>query len=184
MDVIGPLPETRKKNRYIITFTDHFSKWVEAEAIPDQTAETVARVILEQIICRHGAPERFLSDQGRNFSSKMIEALLEGMKVKAIYTAVYHPKANGITERFNKTLVDILAHYVNEEHKDWDEYLEMSLFAYRTSVHDSTGVTPFFLIHGQEATISEELGKYPQSTNEYGYELVKRLAETIQRVQY
>ena len=70
-DIMGPLPETSRGNKYILVVTDHFSKWVEAFAIPDQNAVTVAEKILNEVICRFGCPLDIHSDQGRNYESKI-----------------------------------------------------------------------------------------------------------------
>lgn len=63
---VGPLPETPRGNKYIITVTDYFSKWPEAAPLPDKTAVGVANFLFS-IFCRHGWPERIISDQGREF---------------------------------------------------------------------------------------------------------------------
>jgi len=62
IDIKGPLPITSDNNRYIIVAMDYFTKWPEAKAIADIKAETVAKFIYEEIICRHGTPEELLSD--------------------------------------------------------------------------------------------------------------------------
>lgn len=68
-------------------------------------------------------------------------------------TTSYHPRTNGLTERFNKTLADMISHFVAEDHKDWDRFLPHLLFAFNTSIHESTGYSPFFLLHGYEADL-------------------------------
>jgi hypothetical protein len=67
MDITGPYPLTPRKNKYLLTFIDHFSKYAEAFPIPDQTAETCARVYATQIITRHGTGSVLNTDQGRFF---------------------------------------------------------------------------------------------------------------------
>lgn len=57
MNIVGPLPKTHSGNRYILTFQDHFSKYPEAFVLADQRAETIAKVFVEEIICRHGTPQ-------------------------------------------------------------------------------------------------------------------------------
>jgi hypothetical protein len=70
MDITGPYPATPRKNKYLLKFIDHFTKYVEAFAIPDQTAETCARVYATQIITRHGTGSKLVTDQGGAFMSK------------------------------------------------------------------------------------------------------------------
>ena len=48
---------TEAGNRYVVVFMDYLTKWAEAFAVPDQSAETIARLLVEEIFCRHGAPQ-------------------------------------------------------------------------------------------------------------------------------
>ena len=67
VDILGPLPETKRDNKYIMVVGDYFSKWTEAYAIPNQEADTLAKVLVDQWVCRYGTPRSLLSDQGRSF---------------------------------------------------------------------------------------------------------------------
>jgi len=69
MDVIGPLPETTKGNKYILMITDLLTKYCEAFAMPDQKTTTVAIIYINNICCRYGTPKKLLTDQGTNFMS-------------------------------------------------------------------------------------------------------------------
>jgi len=95
------LPLTPFGNRYVIVATDYHTKWVEARAVPDKTASTVAGFIYEDIICRHGAPKELLSDQGREFVNALVAQICELFATKHKTTRPYHPQTNGLTERFN-----------------------------------------------------------------------------------
>jgi transposase InsO family protein len=69
MDITGPYMLTPRKNKYLLTFIDHFTRYVEAIPIPDRTAETCARVYATQIVTRHGLGSKLITDQGRAFMS-------------------------------------------------------------------------------------------------------------------
>ena len=60
---------------------------------------------------------------------------------------------DGMVERFNRTLLSMLSMYVDQNHHDWDKWLSQVVFAYRTSVHSTTGVSPFEIIHGRKAVL-------------------------------
>ena len=60
-------------NKYINVFNDYLTKWVEAFPIKNQKAETIAKLFINEIITKHSAPKELLSDQGRNFLSKLIQ---------------------------------------------------------------------------------------------------------------
>jgi hypothetical protein len=153
MDITGPFTTTRLGNKSILVFTDHFTKWVEVFAIQGQDAETIAKHYVEGVICRHGAPRKVISDRAKNFIGHVMEEINTLLGVKHAKTSGYHPQTNGVTERFNKTLLAMLSMYVSAHQKDWDVYLPYVAFAYNTSVHSSTNETPYFLMHGRDPYI-------------------------------
>ena len=87
---------------------------MEAFPILDQKAETVARVLVEEVICHHGAPERLLSDRGSNFSSELIAEVCRLLQIKKINTSGYHPQTDGLVEKFHQTLISMLSRYVEK----------------------------------------------------------------------
>ena len=75
MDIVSPLFRTQRGNRYILTVIDYFTKHLEAEALPDQEAVSIARVVLNEFISRFGVPYSIHTDQGANFESNMFKEL-------------------------------------------------------------------------------------------------------------
>ena len=69
------LPLTEPGNSYLLVFVDYLTNWVEAFSIQDQSAETIARLLVIEIFCRHGAPELLLSDRGANFLSDLLRCV-------------------------------------------------------------------------------------------------------------
>src|SRR3989442_120507 len=126
IDFVGPLERTKRRNRYILVVTDYLTKWPEAKAMKEATAENVMRFIYEGIICRHGCPKIILSDRGTHFRNKLVEGLCEKFKIKHKLSSPYHPQTNGLVERFNRTLCESLAK-VSERENQWDEYLDKVL---------------------------------------------------------
>ena len=150
VDTIDKLPKTDRGNRNIVVFTDYLTKWVEAFAIPDSKAQTVADILVQHIIPRHGVPIQLLSDRGKAFIGEVGQSIYYLLGTNKLNTSAYHPQCNGLTERFNGTLVKMLAMYCNKNQNDWDVYLPFVLFAYRTAYHSSVGETPFYLLYGRE----------------------------------
>lgn len=146
---ITELPMSYNGNRYLLVFSDYFTKWVEAFALSDQKSETIARLFVEQIICRFGCPQRLLSDAAANFLSDIIKEICQLMRTKKITTSPFHPQTDGLVERYNRTLPTIMSMYVQDSHA-WDEYLNFALFAARTTIQESTQESPFYLLFGQD----------------------------------
>ena len=142
IDLVGPLTITKQNNRYIIVATDYLTRWLEAKAVPDAGAETLAKFIFEDIVCRHRVPQVILSDNGKNFASEIVKILCEKFLIKHTFSSPYHPQTNGIVERLNRTLCNSLAK-VKEQDEDWNTYIPAVLFAYRTKRYSTTGYTPF-----------------------------------------
>lgn len=79
--------------------------------------------------------------------------MCKAMEIRKTRTTAYHPACNGEIDCFNKTLADMLATALEGHDFDWDKQLKMACFAYNTSVHATTGYTPFYLMHGYEARL-------------------------------
>ncbi len=140
IDIVGSLTETTRENKYIVVAIDYFTKYLEARALSNANAKSVANFIYKDIICRHGCPRKIISDRGTYFNNQVIEKLLEQFKIRYNLSTPYHPKTNGLVERFNKTLCESLAK-LNEERENWDEYISPTLFAYRTKTNNSPHFT-------------------------------------------
>ena len=187
MDFLGPLVETDEGNRYILVVGDHFTKYMSAYALPNQEAKTVARILVEEHFCQYGFPEQLHSDQGPQFESEVIAEMCKTMGIHKTRTTPYHPACNGEIERFNKTLCDILATALDGCHFTWDRHVKLACFAYNTSVHASTGYTPFYLMHGYDSRLPVDIlcGTFQQddmSHCEYVANLQKRLGHVFEKV--
>lgn len=150
------LPLTVRGNKYVVVFIDYFTKWPEAFAVPDQKMETIAKLFVEQIVCRHGIPEELLSDRGANFLSALVEDICKLLGVRKINTSGYHPQTDGLVEKFNSTLVNMIAKSCDISDRDWDDHLDYLLFAYRASAQESTKESPFFMMYGRDPRIPTE----------------------------
>jgi hypothetical protein len=147
-DFLGPLPETERGNKHILVVTDHFTRWVEIFATPDQTAATTAEILLSEVISRYGCPYDVHSDQGRNYESKIFAGLLQLLEVRKTRTTPGNPRCNGQAERFNRTMMDMVRSYLKGQQYNWDRYLGCLAGAYRATVNEATGFTPNRLTTG------------------------------------
>jgi len=148
VDTFGPLPVTENGNAYVIVFTDHFTRWPEAFATASNDAETAARLLTNELICRYGAPARLLSDRGTNYTSALVSTVCRLLGVDRSITTAYHPQTDGLVERFNHTLANMLALYTADNQRDWDQHLPHVLAAYRSAYHPSIGTSPHQLLFG------------------------------------
>ena len=157
MDIVGPVDISRNGNRYILVLSDYASRFVMTIPMIDQTAKTVAAHLVNEILTKYGAPEQILTDQGTNFLSELVHQICKLFKVKQLRTTSYHPQTDGLVERFNRTLCDMLACYVNEDPESWDVFLPFVTFAFNTAEQASVKNNPFYLFYGREAILPSEL---------------------------
>ena len=154
LDVCDPTPEGF---RYILVIADYFSKWTEAFPMKNKCADTVADILVENIILRFGMPLVIHSDQGRKFENGLMKSLCTLLGCTKTRTAPYHPESDGMIERFNRTCLMMLSMFVNDRRDNWNELLPFVMHAYRTSVHESTGYSPFRLMMGEECSLPQDV---------------------------
>ena len=153
MDIVGPLPRSRRGNQrgnqYILVVCDYATRHPEAMALWKVDAASVAEQLI-QLFSRVGIPREILSDQGTNFMSQLLRELYNLLNICPIRASPYHPQTDGLVECFNKTLKALLRKLVNKEGRDWDRLLPYVLFAYREVPQSTTGFSPFELLYGRE----------------------------------
>ncbi|UYV73167.1 K02A2.6-like, partial [Cordylochernes scorpioides] len=183
VDLLGRFPVSKDGNRWIIVCTDYMTRYAITKAIPDGGAIETAKFLVDDVILKHGAPREMITYRGRNFISQVIKEINALCGIVHRFTTAYHPQTNGLTERFNKTLGDMLSMYTGVEQKDWDQVLPYVTFAYNTAKQEATGYTPFFLVHACEAEpyIDAVLPYLPDEiSDDYVGELVIRAEEARQ----
>ncbi|UYV69276.1 K02A2.6-like [Cordylochernes scorpioides] len=144
IDLLGRFPLFRDGNRWVIVCTDYLTKYAITKALPTGGAVEIAKFILNDIILKHGAPREMITDRGRSFQSKLVNELTKMCGMSQLFTTAYHPQTNGLTDRLNKTLGDMLSMYVDVEQKKWDSILPFVTFAYNTAKQETTEFSPFY----------------------------------------
>ena len=149
-DITGPYMLTPRKNKYLLMFIDHFTRYTEAFPMPDQTAETCARIYATQSFIRHGTGSKLITDQGRAFVSTFFSETCEILGVRKVHTTSYHPMSNETLERWHRSVHTGLSHYVNATHMNWYILVPFYLMAHRATPSSVTGFSPFYLLNGRD----------------------------------
>lgn len=152
MDLLGPFPTSASGRKWIIVATDYLTRYAETKALERGTASETARFFVENVVLRHGAPAVVITDRGTAFTAELLGTVLRLSGTAHRRTTAYHPQTNGLTERVNKTLADMLCMYVDVEHKNWEEILPYVTFTYNTAQQETTRMSPFRLLYGREVT--------------------------------
>lgn len=149
MDIVGPLERSKAGNRYMLVLTDYATKYPEVFPLRCIKAKNIA-VCLVQFFSRVCFPLEILTDRGTNFMSSLLKQVYQLLGIKSLRTTPYHPQTDGLAERFNHTLKQMLRRFVNDTGTDWDQWLPYLLFAYREVLQASSGFSPFELLYGHE----------------------------------
>ena len=103
-------------------------------------AQTVAKILVEEVIARFLVPISIQSDQGKQFESALFTEMCTLLQIAKTRTTPYHPKSDGMVERFSKILANMLRMFVNDQHRYWDKHLPYVMMAYRSSEHEKKKV--------------------------------------------
>lgn len=163
IDILESLPSSNGYHA-ILTMTDRFTLYAEAVPLRNTKVETICRAVLNHYITRHGIPTAIHSDRGANIhSADLIQALYKLMGIEKTASSAYRPQGHGGIERFNRTLKDLLWAFCQENPRNWLYTLDQVLFAYRTTVHSTTGYSPFFLRYGVHPRLPVDIitGSHP-----------------------
>ncbi|KAK3870896.1 hypothetical protein Pcinc_023922 [Petrolisthes cinctipes] len=175
------LEPSRDGKENVLVGTDEFRKFALAFPTKNQKASTVANILVEEIFYRFGCPERVLSDQGRNLEGQLVQELCKYYKIEKSRTSPYHPQGNGVCERFNRTLHNLLVTLGKEQREQWPSYLASLTAIYNSTPHAVTGFSPHYIVFGVEPHLP--MDRFTMGTEEAAtshHEWVKKLEQTHQ----
>ena len=137
--------------------SDLFTKFVVSVPLVTGEARTVAEKFVENWVLKYGVPDVFHTDQGTNFGSTLMAGVCKLLKIDKTRKSPYHPQGNGQIERYNRVVADVLSKYCAENPRTMDTMLPYANFVYNTTVHRTTGATPFALVFEQECQYPVDL---------------------------
>ena len=182
IDILGPLPETDRGNKYIIVISDYFTRWVEAYPVPNHQAKTVAQKVTEEFFLRFGLPTTIHTDQGRDFESQLFKELCRLLEVEKTRTTPWNPKSDGLIERYNRTLETLLRQTIEENQKDWDLMTPYCCSAYRTANHSTIKQTPNVMMLGRQLPLPSHLASaIPEEKKEGRIPFIQELEDKFHR---
>lgn len=180
MDYLS-LESSTGRYQLILVITDHFIKYAVAVPTKNQTAKTTAEAFYNNFVIHYGLPKRLHSGQGANFESKLIKELCDFIGIERSRITPYHSMGKGLRERFNRTLLQMLGTLTTEQKKNRKKYVGPMVHAYNSLRQDTTGQTPYLLMHGRQPLLPVDIafglsdGSKKQPMSSYVADLKTRL---------
>jgi hypothetical protein len=163
MDFIMDLPITSLGHDAILVFVDKLTKFVHlAPTNKTCSADEASRLFLTHVYQYHGTPKVLISDRDPRFTSNFWKGFCNRLGIEPRFSSAFHPETDGQTERTNRVIEEVLRHFIDSDHVQWEELLPLAAFAMNNAKNSSTGETPFFLNHGSHPSTPVTLG-LPQS---------------------
>ncbi|XP_046570925.1 uncharacterized protein LOC124279168 [Haliotis rubra] len=182
-DGLSILPGIEAESQQITSESIHFTRDMHKLSQLESDCKTTAEALFKNFIMHYGIPKRIHSDQGTNFESQLMKELCNLLGMEKSRTTSYHPMGNGMVERFNWTLLNMLGTLQPDKKADWKTYVVPLVHAYNSIRHESTNQSPFFLMFGREPRLPIDLAfgietnKSHQSLTAYSESLKKKLQE-------
>lgn len=175
------VPISCQGNSYLLVIQDYFTKWPIAIPLQDQTAASVVRALTDTFSI-YGIPSFLHSDQGANFESTILKQTCEAFGIHKSRTTAYHPQGDGLVERVNRSLLQMFRTYCNQS-SDWEQWLPLLLYAYRSSTHTSTKCSPYLLMFGREPSLPVNTSQLAHDTQSYSQQIQRKLAQMFELVE-
>ena len=147
--------KTHSGNMALLVIIDHYTKY--AEAVPcnadEMDAKSTAWKLLNKWFARHGTPAFMQSDNATNFTAELQNAFMKASQTTQVHSTAHHAATNGLVERQNRTLLNMLRVFATRRMRYWDQHIDEVLGAYNSTRHASTGFSPYMLLTGHEKSI-------------------------------
>ena len=137
----------------MLVLQDHFSKYVVAYVVKDQTACTGTETLRNGYFGLFSAPAYLISDQGKAFTGHIITHLCDLYGVQKLRTLPYHAQTNGQVEHMNQTIIRMIGKLEEDKKACWSKHLPELLLAYNATCSTVTGYSPYYLLFGRRSRI-------------------------------
>jgi hypothetical protein len=159
LDFIGEInPPSSGQNKWILTTTDYFTKWIEVVTTRNATDKVIMKFLETNIFSRFGFPSKLVTENSQAFKSKAMIDLCGSHKISLTHSTPYYPQGNCLAESSNKTLIRIIEKLLTKIKKYWDSKLKYALWANKISTKKSLGTSPFQRVYGIDVVFPTQLG--------------------------
>ncbi len=156
------LPQCQYGSRYLLVCVNHPTRYVVLAPLKDKAATEVAHALATHLFCPFSTPRVILSDNGAEFRNAMVSEICSQFGIKQTFTTTYHPASNSLVERDNRKIFEVFRPIVKELLDDWEDWLPHVAAFLNSSVNDSTGKSPHYILFGVGKRLPYDLLTNPQ----------------------
>ena len=156
------LPRSSQGSSYVLVCVDHFSRFVILAPLSTKSAPMVAHALVTHLLCPYTTPSVLLSDNGLEFKNDVLKNICQQYNIKQTFITAYHPASNGLVERTNRKVLEILRHVAGQFQASWQDWLPHVAACINGSVNASTGKTPHYVVFGSEKRLPYDLLVQPR----------------------
>ena len=172
IDLIGRLPVTKNKSKFILVAVDFLTRYTVAVPLMTRSAKEVA-IALSKIFCEHGVPRIVLSDNGGEFRSKIMTELAKNLQFKHATIAVHHPSSQGLVERKNQAIMCAIRQLAEEKPLEWDLCIPYAILAINSAYCQSINESPFFLYRHRDSDLPLHARTTPKTSYKPQQQFIK-----------
>lgn len=182
VDTIGPLKQSNNGNVYAVTMICDLTKFLITVPVPNKTAKTIAKAIVEHFILIYGPMKQFRSDMGTEYKNELSSEICKLLNIQHKISTAYHHQSVGSIERNHRVFNDYIKSFVTDM-AEWDEYMKFFTFLYNTSKNScfNERFSPYELVFGSPVNLFEHMGTDIDpfyNTEDYSKELKFKLQYT------
>ena len=156
------LPCSKQGSVYVLVCVDHFSRYTVLIPLPNKSAASVAHAFVSHFICPYTTPSVLLSDNGSEFKNEVLQKICQNFHIKQTFITAYHPASNGLVERTNRKILDILRQLVGKFHESWQDWLPHVNACINATINSSTGKAPHSVVFGHDKRFPYDMLEQPR----------------------
>ncbi len=151
------LPASHQGSRYLLVCVDHFPRYVVLAPLQDKSAKSVAHALITHLICPFSTSKVLFSDNETEFWNQLLEEICKQFGTKQCFTVSYHPASNGLVERANRKILDVLLPVVRGLLHTWEDWLPYVAASINSRICESIGQSSHYIIFGVEKRLPYDL---------------------------
>lgn len=156
------LPRSSQGSIYVLVCVDHFSRYTVLIPLPNKSASSVAHAFVSHFICPFTTPSVLLTDNGTEFKNEVLQKICQQFNITQTFITAYHPASNGLVERTNRKILNILRHLVGKFHESWQDWLPHVSACINATINSSTGRAPHAIVFGHDKRFPFDMLEQPR----------------------